>query len=281
MKAIIIGGGIAGLTQGLLLREQGYDIRIYERTKVLESRGHAFLMSEDGLKVYERFLDNQLDGLKTKSINLFSLKRPNEEELIKIQLEGWHCLKRADFMRFLAGFFDSDTLVFDKEFSHFELTNGQFSSVVFKDGSSDTGDLFIGADGSHSAVRKFLFGDTNYTAIAVKEVVGISNYSKESSYQVFEKIQCADKGLAFGFIPATEEQSVWFMQYDASFENNRDLSSPSSLSAFCHEILKDFPAEVREVLDKNDFGNTYIWNTRDFDLLPTFHKHNEIGRAHV
>ena len=62
MKAIIIGGGIAGLTQGLLLREQGYDIRIYERTKVLESRGHAFLMSEDGLKVYERFLNNQQIG---------------------------------------------------------------------------------------------------------------------------------------------------------------------------------------------------------------------------
>jgi predicted DsbA family dithiol-disulfide isomerase len=39
-------------------------------------------------------------------------------------------------------------------------------------------------------------------------------------------------------------------------------------------LLKDFPEEVHEILSKNDFSNSYVWNTRDFDLLPTFHKEN-------
>jgi 2-polyprenyl-6-methoxyphenol hydroxylase-like FAD-dependent oxidoreductase len=33
--------------------------------------------------------------------------------------------------------------------------------------------------------------------------------------------------------------------------------------------------EVRDVLDANDFS-TYIWKTRDFDTLPTFHKENVV-----
>jgi phytoene dehydrogenase-like protein len=32
MKAVIIGAGIAGLTQGLLLRELGYEVVLCERT---------------------------------------------------------------------------------------------------------------------------------------------------------------------------------------------------------------------------------------------------------
>ena len=39
-------------------------------------------------------------------------------------------------------------------------------------------------------------------------------------------------------------------------------------------MLKNFPKEVKEVLDENNFENTYMWNTRDFDLLPNFNKDN-------
>lgn len=39
-------------------------------------------------------------------------------------------------------------------------------------------------------------------------------------------------------------------------------------------MLENFPKEVKEVLDANNFENTYIWNTRDFDLLPSFSKDN-------
>ena len=40
--------------------------------------------------------------------------------------------------------------------------------------------------------------------------------------------------------------------------------------------MNDFPDEVKQVLNKNNFNNTYIWNTRDFDLLPLFHKGNVV-----
>ena len=56
------------------------------------------------------------------------------------------------------------------------------------------------------------------------------------------------------------------------------------LRELCQNLLKDFPAEVQSVLRHNDFKTSYIWNTRDFDLLPDFHYQNVVligDAAHV
>ena len=41
-------------------------------------------------------------------------------------------------------------------------------------------------------------------------------------------------------------------------------------------MMKDFPIDVKTVIDATDFRNAYIWKTRDFDLLPSFHKENVV-----
>jgi predicted DsbA family dithiol-disulfide isomerase len=147
---------------------------------------------------------------------------------------------------------------------------------LFKNGEKVQGEIIIGADGSNSVIRNELFGKTQYTPIEVKEVVGISSYSSKSEYNVFQKFQSDKEGLSFGFIPATANECVWFMQYDTRFENDFEINSPKLLKEFCYSQLKDFPPIVSKVLDGNNFSNSYIWNTRDFDLLPSFHKGNVV-----
>jgi predicted DsbA family dithiol-disulfide isomerase len=80
--------------------------------------------------------------------------------------------------------------------------------------------------------------------------------------------------LAFGYIPASEDEMVWFMQYNVKLSNGHEGNDPEELKAFCTEMMKDFPEEVKAVLDATDFRNAYIWKTRDFDLIPSFHKDN-------
>lgn len=276
MKAVIIGGGIAGLTQGLLLKDLGYEVVICERTPKPDHRGHAFLMSGDGLDLLKPFFEKSKYNLKTSIVDLFTLKRPNNEELIKIKLDDWFCLKRVDLIAFLISLYDEHGIKFNCEFSHFEFSANNASHVVFKNGYREDGDFFIGADGSRSAIREQLFGKTNYTPIEVKEIVGISNYTKNAEYHVFEKIQSEDEGLAFGFIPATDQQFVWFMQYDVKMEPKNGLNTPEEIKNFCFSMLQRFPEEVHAVLQENDFTTSYIWNTRDFNLLPSFHKNNVV-----
>lgn len=41
-------------------------------------------------------------------------------------------------------------------------------------------------------------------------------------------------------------------------------------------MMKDFPIDAKMILDSTDFKSAYIWKTRDFDLLPSFHKENVV-----
>jgi len=276
MKVVIIGGGIAGLTQGIFFRKHGYDVTVYERTNEIQTRGNAFLMNGEGLNHLKSFSESKADDIPNKKVDIFSLKRPSNEELIKISLDDWYCIKRVDLVKFLISFYTNETLKFGYEFSHFDWEDDQAKTVFFKNGEKVQGEIIIGADGSNSAIRNELFGKTQYTPIEVKEVVGISSYSSESEYNVFQKFQSDKEGLSFGFIPATANECVWFMQYDTKFENDFEINSPKLLKEFCYSQLKDFPHIVSKVLDGNNFSNSYIWNTRDFDLLPIFHKGNVV-----
>lgn len=276
MRFVIIGGGIAGLTQGIFLRKNGFDVTVYERTSEVQTRGHAFLINREGLNHLKSFSTDKKNDILNNKVDIFSFKRPNNEELIKISLDDWYCIKRIDLIRFLVSFYDNKSLKFGHDFSHFEYQNETATSVVFKNGEKVEGTVFIGADGGNSVIRNELFGKTQYTPTEVKEVVGISSYSSEAEYNVFQKFQSEKLGLSFGFIPATADECVWFMQYDSQFENNFEINSSDLLREFCYSQLKDFPEVVGKVLDKNNFSNSYIWNTRDFDLLPSFHKNNVV-----
>ncbi|MBA3901884.1 MAG: DsbA family protein, partial [Bacteroidetes bacterium] len=148
-------------------------------------------------------------------------------------------------------------------------------AAAFKNGEVEYGDIFIGADGGNSKVRENIFGLVNYTPVKVKEVVGISRNPQNAQLYAhkFSKFQKTTNGLAFGFIPTSENELVWFMQFDASISDPANCT-PKELRAFCKKLLKKFPSVVSEIIETNDFESTYIWNTRDFDTLPTFHKDN-------
>jgi 2-polyprenyl-6-methoxyphenol hydroxylase-like FAD-dependent oxidoreductase/predicted DsbA family dithiol-disulfide isomerase len=276
MKAVIIGGGIAGLTQGIFLKNKGIDVVVYERVDSVQTKGHAFLMNGEGLQLLKSLSQDQAKIILNKKIDIFSFKRPNNEELIKISLDDWHCIKRIDLISYLISFYNDDSLKFGFDFSHFEYGENKISAAVFKNGQRADGDLFIGADGSNSVIRQTLFGPTKYTPIEVKELVGISSYFQDVEISVFQKFQSDHKGLSFGFIPAASNQCVWFMQYDVRLETKEIYNSSRAMASFCRELLKDFPAVVGQVLNENNFETTYCWNTHDFDLLPSFHMNNVV-----
>jgi len=277
MKVVIIGGGIGGLTLANYLHNSHVDVVVNERAVGSKGGGHAFLMHTDGLAILRELIAGSETRLPGKAVDKFSLKRPDGDEVQCIQLDNWRCIKRTDLTSFLYHFLPAGCVKDHREFSHFIKEEGKVVAAAFVNGEVEYGDIFVGADGGFSKVRSAVFGAVDFKPGRVKEIVGIA-YNTDLAQEnlgVFNKFQRNTNGLAFGMIPTSEKELVWFMQYDPSISDVEE-GDPAKLQVFCNTLLASFPKEVHQVLNSNDFTSSYIWNTRDFDVLPAFSEDNVV-----
>jgi 2-polyprenyl-6-methoxyphenol hydroxylase-like FAD-dependent oxidoreductase/predicted DsbA family dithiol-disulfide isomerase len=275
MKTVIIGGGIAGLSVGIYLQRIGHDVVVSERARGMAAQGHAFLMHTEGKQILEELRNGKEERLPGGKIEAFSLRRPGGKEIKHLKLDHWKCIKRADLTRFLHSLFPAEHIVYNRTFSHFLFDNGKALAAVFQNGDVEYGDIFIGADGSQSRVRQTIIGDVFYSPVTVKEIVGTVNLGDSivNMPATFAKYQHELKGLAFGLIPTAKNEYVWFMQFNPEVADLKGMQ-PEDLEQFCKAQLQDFPDVVQAVINNNNYSTTYVWNTTDFDLLPSFHKNN-------
>ena len=276
MKVVIIGSGIAGMALAVMLRNNGFEISINERDSEMPRKGHAFLMHPDAMDILNDISvfnpDIEVPG---QVIDKIVLKRPDNSIIQSTELESWICMKRIDIIKFLNGFISESEIHYNRMFSHFIYEDGKAIAAAFANGDVEYGDVFIGSDGAKSKVRHSLFGDMSFTPVQVKEIVGVVHNPNLIARlpSTFTKYMCSKNGLAIGLIPCSNEEMVWFMQFDVNLQKNKD-ESPDNIKALCFELLQQFPEEVHEILSSNNFDNNYVWHSTDFDLLQAFHKDN-------
>jgi len=278
MKTIIIGGGIAGMAMAIYLRKNGMEVVLNERGGEQSNKGNAFLMHAEGVSILKELSDcNDLSHIPGRYIDRFSLKSETNHEIKYQKLDPWQCMKRSDIVEALSNLLPEDFVKFNREFSHFIYRQAQPVAAVFKNGDIEFGDIFIGADGGNSKVREALFGETSFTKTEVKEVLGLLK-SKELCERLgtsFTKFQHETQSINFGVIPSSDEDLVWYIQYNPAILDIKE-ETKDAIENLCKELLKDFPELVQEVMSLENFENTYIWHTKDFDLLPSFHRNNVV-----
>ena len=277
MKFVVIGGGIAGLAIGAYLQRKGKEVIVSEKQPVPIAQGHAFLLHDDAVSILRELSLDHNRKMPGERISLFSLRRPDGREIRCEELRCWTCMKRSDLLEYMESLLHPSAMRRGRSFSHFIRQQGKVVAAVFTNGETEYGDIFIGCDGGKSRVREDLFGSLPPTTVMYKEIVGVTHNPElwQRHGHTFIKFQHDQYGLSFGMIPTGTNEFVWFMQYDPCRGDVRD-ADPGSIRKFCKTSLKDFPAEVTGMLAGNDFNKTYVWNTRDFDLLPAFHQDNVV-----
>jgi FAD-dependent urate hydroxylase len=286
MKAIILGGGIAGLTLAARLKQQGgWDITIYERNELTRAKGHAFLIHPSAAA-----LINVMPGVESPlqngmTIQEYNLLDTQENCIVSEKLENWLCMRRTDLLQYLLSILKDVNIVYNQQFSHFIENETGYQSAVFTNGEQADADVFFGCDGVHSSVRKQLFGDVQFSPVHVKELVGVVQSEKFAQQYAgkFTKFVHPSKAIAVGFIPCNNHELVWYMQFDATLQIE-ELDSAENLANHAFRLAADFPPCVTEILKLNSFDSSYVWHSTDFDLLPAFHKKNVVlmgDAAHV
>lgn len=274
---VIVGGGIAGISLALLLKRDRYRIQICERSTPGFEDGHAFLVHPSAVEILKELAPQEITHEIPGSIIQDVIIRNQQNQIITSDHLGqWLCVRRSQLVRYLRAILNDDAIAYDHRFRRFESNNGQrTTSVVFENGEIVRGDIFIGSDGARSIIREELFGPTNYSPVRVKEVVGtVKSTNIAQTFQgQFNKYMHEEKGIAFGFIPCSSDEVVWFMQFDAELQLN-DLSSPKKIHAHCSHYAADFPDAIKEIVQSNDYTTNYLWRSTDFEMLERFHQGN-------
>lgn len=169
MKVVVIGGGIGGLGLAQGLHRAGVEVVVHERDRAPGSRweGYRIHINPVGARalhaclpaaVWQEFLATAGPG------GDFGFLTQQLEELVVVEesimypdaedpVQAHYAADRATLRRLLLTGLD-DVVRFGAEYvGHTRLPDGRIE-VAFADGSTDVGDVLVGADGSASRVRR-------------------------------------------------------------------------------------------------------------------------------
>ena len=166
MKAIIIGGGIGGLSAALALRRVGVQSEVFEQAQELREIGAGVGLWANAIRALETLgvarrvisLGSRMDrfecrtstGQVLSAVSFLNLER-------KLGVPVGVIVHRADLLRELAAGLDKGGIHCDARCVSIENKSDEVIAR-FADGREVSGDLLVGADGLHSVVRAQLHG---------------------------------------------------------------------------------------------------------------------------
>lgn len=150
-RVLIAGGSIGGLTAGLLLRDVGCDVEIFERSRAaLEGRGAGIVV----LPTTERYFVEK--GIPRPSLELPWWKyvdrdgRELSADLDRFRFSGWNTLYRG-----LLGELEPSRYQLDSEMVSLDQDDIGVR-IRLADGTEERGDMLVCADGFSSTARSIL-----------------------------------------------------------------------------------------------------------------------------
>ncbi|WP_136586235.1 FAD-dependent urate hydroxylase HpxO [Microbacterium hydrothermale] len=164
MKVIVIGAGVGGTSAALALQKLGHDVVVYDRMRENRPVGAALSLWSNGVKVLNWLgLGPQVAALGGRMDDMAYYDGHTGDEMCRFSLapvtaqtgQRPYPVARADLQQLMMDAVGPDNIRLGKQLTGVSETDGVVTAV-FADGSSDTADLLIGADGARSLVRDYV-----------------------------------------------------------------------------------------------------------------------------
>lgn len=226
LKILICGGGCAGPALAYWLANSGHRVVIVERFAALRASGAQIDLRAQGIEVVKRM--GLLDVIRSKLVdedgtsfvdthgNVLASVMANKSGQGAQSLTSEYEIMRGDLVRVLYDATkDKVEYVFGKTVDSFEQDDDQVV-VHFSDGSSDTYDILVGADGQGSYIRK-----------AIAPANSPDPYRRLGIY------------MAYWFVSRTEEDNNMFNWYNSPGGRVIHRRSHSPTESQAYFVLND------------------------------------------
>jgi 2-polyprenyl-6-methoxyphenol hydroxylase-like FAD-dependent oxidoreductase len=210
MRVIVVGGGIAGLSAGIGLRQIGHEVIVLERAPRIDPVGAGITLFANAMRALARLGVREAvaaQGAPARRSAILTWKGGELTQVPADLLEGTIALHRADLQAGLAG--AAGQVRLGVEVTAVEQGGG---GVVARgaDGSEELGDLLIGADGLSSVIRSAIADVrpryAGYTAWRGVSPVPVEPGRLTESWGVGER---------FGLVDIGRGRTYWFATKNA------------------------------------------------------------------
>lgn len=272
LKGIIIGGGIGGLTTSIALRQKGIETVIFEQAPQISEIGAGVWMASNALNILSRLgLSEKIitSGRDLSFISVIDIKgKPiSQIELSKIKKRygfGTVAIHRGTLQKILLNEVPSKTVFTGKRFERYSQSGSKITAH-FSDGSQETADFLVAADGIHSNARKQLYPDQKlrYSGQTCWRVIADLKIPGSENGQMFE-IWGNGKGLRAAYSEISDSSIYSYFTVDSAPGLKDD---PNSLKDHLNSLFKDFPEFIRTIIRSSDSHKFLRNDLYDFEPI--------------
>ena len=283
MRIAILGGGVAGVSSAIALKQRGFDVSVFERHDAASTIGAGIVVWPNAAYVLEQLgILKEMEAVSGRPARMRRRTSANED-LGALDIDsinnhmGYPSLSvlRRDFQNILVSKLESlgGHIRYGHTVTRIEAKGPSQAEAHFENGSMVTADVLIGADGRMaSRARRFVHGVNAPVYQGFINWIGVC----ESEEEFFEDIETSDYwgvGERFGIVPVTKNKAYW-----AGGVASAEIG-PRNRSDYRAELLSIFSSWPRPVqlmirhTPPERINKIYV---HDHDPIKTWHKHNVI-----
>ena len=275
LKVTIIGAGIGGLTTGIALKNIGYDVEIYERTRELRPAGAGISLWSNGIKVLNRLGLGEKVAAIGGEMNRMEYRSHTDERLSAIDLrplvdrvgERPYPVARTDLQQMLRDAFGKDKLHLGCKCVGVEQDETS-ATAIFEDGDRVKSDLIISADGIHSTIREYVTGEVtprfadyvNWNGL----VAASDDLCEADNWVIY-----VGEGKRASMMPVGDNRFYFF--FGCPMQQGTNVP-PEDRQKELKDIFAGWPQAVRNLIDRLNPLETNRLEIADLDPLDTLVK---------
>ena len=212
-KALIVGAGIGGLTAAIAFERAGIETVVFDRMQPLKPLGAGFTLAPNALAAFRHLGIADAVLAVSEPLQCYEHRLRSGKLLRRWPSAEWAAelggqvvaISRPELHKALIAGLGSARLAEGKQCTAVEQDEGGVT-VKFADGSEETGDLLVGADGANSTIRGF-FDATPLQYVGYTGYLGVTSADGANDAT---HTQVYGTHAVFGMMPLPDGRTYWY-----------------------------------------------------------------------
>ena len=275
-RIAIVGAGLGGTAAAALMQRAGYPVRLYEQAPAFSRLGAGIHLGPNVMKIMRRMdCEDALNVMGSHPDYWYSRDWKTGEAIAQIPF-GDFALKeygasyltvhRGDFHALMTEAVAPGTIEFNKCLSGIEEVDSEVR-LTFADGSVETADIVIGADGVNSKIRDHLLGaePPRYTGYVAHRAVFPASLLGADPFDLCVKWWSEDRHMMVYYVTSKRDEIYYVTGVPQAEWPAGQSVAPSSRDEM-REAFAGYHPSVQKLIDATP--EVTKWPLLERDPLP-------------